>query len=349
MIMSRLLATSGFVCLAMVKAWAAGNGVPAMGDGALVAEVDGVKLTAADLDRKRPGGLVQARNTFYQAERKVVDGFVDEYLLERQAEKEHVTVAELLERHVNGTIGKDPSDEALHVYYEGANTPLPFEAVRAQILAQIRQNRIDKAKAAYTASLRSQANIAILLDAPRVEISLKDTPMRGQADAPVKIVEYADYECPVCQQVQPTLDKLEKAYAGKVAFAYKDVPLPMHSHAQKAAEAAHCAGAQGKYWEYHDQLYSSKQLDVPQLKEQAGALKLDTAAFNKCLDSSAEAVPVKRQLDEAQGLQIEGTPSFFINGRLFTGNLPLDQFRAVVDEELQRASAGAGKTQTARR
>ncbi len=338
MIMSRFVAASGFVCLAMIKAWAGGSGAPATG-GAVIAEVDGVKLTAADLERKRPTGLVQARNTFYQAERKVVDQFIDDYLLERQAEKEHVTVAELLERHVNGKIAKDPSEEALHVYYEGANTPLPFETVRGQILAQIRQNRLDKAKVAYLASLRSEAKIAILLDAPRVEISLKDTPLRGKTDAPVKIVEYADYECPYCQQIHPTLEKLAKDYGDKVVFAYKDMPMPMHAQAQKAAEATHCAGDQGKYWEYHDQLYTSKQLGVPQLKEQAAGLKLDTGAFNKCLDSGTQAAPVKQQLAEAQGLQLEGTPSFFINGRLFGGSLSYDQLRAVVDEELRRTSA----------
>ncbi len=347
--MSRFVAVSGLVCLAAMQAWPAGNGAPATG-GAFIAEVDGVKLTTGDLERKRPTSLVQARNTFYQAERKVVDQFVDDYLLERQAEKEHVTVAELLERHVNGAIAKDPSEEALHVYYEGANTPLPFEAVRGQIVAQIRQVRMDKTKAAYLAGLRSQANIAILLDAPRVEISLKDTPVRGRADAPVKIVEYADYECPACQQINPTLEKLTKDYGDKVAFAYKDSPLPMHAQAQKAAEAARCAGAQGKYWEYHDRLFSSKQLGVPQLKEQAAGLQLDTGVFNKCLDSGAEAGPVKQQLAEAMGLQLEGTPSFFINGRLFGGTLSYDQLRAVVDEELRAAAhQTAAKTQTSRR
>ena len=178
----------------------------------------------------------------------------------------------------------------------------------------------------------------------RVEISLKNTPLRGNANAPVKIVEYADYECPYCQQIQPTLEKLEAAYPGKVAFAYKDVPLPMHSKAQKAAEATHCAEAQGKYWEYHDALFQSKQLEVPQLKEQARGLKLDSEAFNKCLDSGAQAGVVKSQLGEAQTLQLQGTPSFFINGQLFAGNLAFEQFRAVIEEELNAAKAAGLRT-----
>ena len=127
-------------------------------------------------------------------------------------------------------------------------------------MEKIRQTRLTKAKAAYLKTLRSEANINIRFDAPRAAISLKDTPLRGLPGAPVMIVEYADYECPYCQQIEPTLAKLRAEYGGKLAFAYKDLPLPMHSQAVKAAEAAHCAGAQGKYWEYHDLLLSSKQL-----------------------------------------------------------------------------------------
>ena len=161
-----------------------------------------------------------------------------------------------------------------------------------------------KAKAAYIESLRSQAQVVFRLAPPRTTVSLKDVPVRGVQAAPVTIVEYADYECPYCQQVQPTLDRLETDYKGKVAFAYKNFPLPMHPHAEKAAEAALCAGAQGKYWEYHDRLYKVKELDVPQLKQSAAALQLDTKTFDECLDSGKQAEIVKTQSAEGQGLQI---------------------------------------------
>lgn len=302
--------------------------------GPVVVEVDGAKLSASDVERKRSGSLFQARNTFYQAERKAVEEFIDEYLLEKQAEKEHLTVPQLLERHVASTLPKDPSEESLRLYFEGVNTAESYETVRPQILEHIRTARMEKAKTAYVKGLRSQATIAMHLPVPRVPVNMKDTPMRGPADAKVMIVEYADYECPYCQTIQPVLETVQSEYKGKMAFAYKDVPLPMHSHAEKAAEAAHCADKQGKYWEYHDKLFESKQLDVSQLKEHAKALKLDTNAFNKCLESGEYADLVKAQLNEAQGFQIQGTPSFFINGRYFGGGLTVEQFRAVLDEEL---------------
>jgi protein-disulfide isomerase len=109
----------------------------------------------------------------------------------------------------------------------------------------------------------------------------------------------------------------------------------MHTRAPKAAEAAHCAGAQGKYWEYHDLLFSTKQLDIPELKQHAVALKLDADRFNKCLDSGEQAALVNAQLAEGrEDFQLKGTPSYFVNGRLFYGGLTYERLRVLVDEEL---------------
>ena len=304
----------------------------------IVAEVDGQAITMAEFERARPSALFQAKNAFYDAEKKAVEDYLDDYLLERQARKENVTVEELLKKHVDNLVGKDPDDSALAVYYEGLDINEPLSAVKDKILEHIRTRRLARLKTAYMKSLREQAKISIELTAPRTQISLKDTPVRG-AGAKVTLVEYADYECPYCQQVQPQLERLESEYKGKIAFAYKDMPLPMHTHAQKAAEAASCAGTQNKYWEYHDALVKSKDLEVSQLKATASKIGLNTSAFNSCLDSGERAGAVRASLDEATKLGLNGTPSFFLNGRFFSGNIAYEQLRQMVDEELTRASS----------
>jgi protein-disulfide isomerase len=309
----------------------------------VVAEIDGTRITLAQFESKRPSALFQARNSFFEAQKKAVEEYIDDLLLERQAQKENVTVAQLLERHVNGAIAKDPDDTVLRVYYEGVDTNEPFEAVRDKIVDHLRQRRLAKAKTAYIQALRSQSKITVDVAPPRIDISLKNTPVRGPADAPLTLVEYADYECPYCQQVQPTLDQLELAFKGKIAFAYKDLPLPMHPHAQKAAEASQCAGLQGKYWEYHDLLSKTKDFDVSKLKAGAQQLGLDAGAFDKCLDSGERAEAIRSSQDEAQKLGLQGTPSFFLNGRFFSGNLSYDQIRQMMEAELRRFSALARK------
>src|ERR1022692_1681623 len=168
----------------------------------VVAEIDGMRITLAQFESKRPSALFQARNSFFDAEKKAVEEYIDDLLLERQAQKENVTVAQLLERHVNGTIAKDPDDAVLRVYYEGVDTNEPFEAVRDKILDHLRQRRLAKEKNAYVQALRGQARITVDVAPPRIEISLKNTPVRGPAGAPLVLVEYADYECPYCQQVR---------------------------------------------------------------------------------------------------------------------------------------------------
>jgi protein-disulfide isomerase len=295
------------------------------------------------LETKRAEKLFQAQNLYYQAERKVLDEFIGQSLLEQQAQREHCRVEELLERHVKSTLPPDPPEEALRVYYEGLDVNQPFEAVREQIVAHLRQRRFEKAKAAYIESLRQQAKVVVSLAPPKAEVTLKDTPLRGPVSAPVTVVEFADYECPYCQQVNPDLQKLEAEYRGRVAFAYKDAPLPMHVHAQKASEAAHCAGVQGKYWEYHDLLFASKQYQLPELKQHARQLQLDGAAFDQCLDSGAQAGAVKAQLAEFEKFGLSGTPSFFINGRFLSGAADYATLRSVVEQELAHTAAAQPK------
>ena len=255
----------------------------------------------------------------------------------------------MLKRHVESAGAKEPSEEALRVYYDGADTEQPYETVRQQIIDHLRQNRINKAKTAYMKALRSEAKIELRFGAPRAPISLKDTPIRGAADAPVMIVEYADYECPYCLNAQAAVEQIEAEYKGKVAFAYKDMPLPNHGNAQKAAEASQCAAAQGKYWEYHDRLYKTKALTVPALKDHARELKLDVDAFNKCLDSGAKAATVKAHFDEGVGFGLQGTPGFFVNGHVYAGVLTVEQWREVIGQELATASTQPRETETAKR
>jgi protein-disulfide isomerase len=191
--------------------------------------------------------------------------------------------------------------------------------------------------------------VSFLLAPVRANISMKDTPVRGLPDAPVQIVEFADFECPYCQQIQPVVDKVLADFKGKVSYAFKDFPLPNHAHAQKAAEAAHCAQAQGKYWEFHDLLFATRQFEVPQLRETAKALKLNVGDFNQCLDSSAQADLVKKQFDESQTLGLPGTPAFFVNGRLINpnGTVSYDTLRQLIEEELATSSQQARQTASA--
>lgn len=161
----------------------------------------------------------------------------------------------------------------------------------------------------------------------------------GDPDAPVKIAEFTDYQCPYCaRHSQDTLPRIlsDMIDTGRVYYAMYDMPLDsLHPSARLAATVARCAGAQGQYWEMHDLLFSRQDewagQDASWFNSLADELKLDTAAFTECVASGRYDGVIQASLDEAAQLGLQGTPSFFINGyRVFNGAQPFDVFDQVV-------------------
>ncbi len=174
----------------------------------------------------------------------------------------------------------------------------------------------------------------------KVKVDIEGAPMKGKSDAKVTIVEFSDYECPFCARAFAQSMNSINAYIenGKAQVAFKDYPLPFHPQAQKAAEAAHCARKQGgdaKYWAMHDLLFTSG-VDggVASFKEYAQQLGLSTNQFNSCLDSGEFEGKVKANLQYGSTIGVQGTPAFFINGRLISGACPDSTFKQAMDAEL---------------
>ena len=179
---------------------------------------------------------------------------------------------------------------------------------------------------------------AIAQAPPRTDIATAGFPARGPATAPVTIVEFSDFECPFCGRLFPTLKAVENIYLDRVRIVYRQFPLRrIHPLAEKAAEASLCANEQGRFWEMHDSLFGDQEhLTVDALKARAVALKLDTAAFNACLDSGRQAAAIDKDIAEGMNAGVTGTPAMFINGRMLVGAQPFAAIQAIIEEELQR-------------
>ncbi|MBI9051576.1 MAG: DsbA family protein [Anaerolineaceae bacterium] len=172
----------------------------------------------------------------------------------------------------------------------------------------------------------------------RQEISVDDDPYLGPEDAPITIVEFSDYQCSYCARFhEQTLQALMEKYPTEVRFVYRDFPLGGHPEAQKAAEASECADDQGKFWEMQDLLFKNQVLlSVEQYKIFAIELGLDTDTFNTCLDSGKYEDEVVADLMDGINYGISGTPAFFVNGITLMGALPIEQFEAVIEQELNQ-------------
>jgi protein-disulfide isomerase len=150
-----------------------------------------------------------------------------------------------------------------------------------------------------------------------VKVSFPGSPILGKSDSPVTLIEFSDYQCPFCRKFfQDTFPALKAEYidTGKIRYVFRDSPLDrIHPKARRAAEAAHCAGEQGKYWEMHDLIFQHQRaLEVENLKEYAGWLKVDATSFDACLDEGRYSAKIQKDKDDGATAGVRGTPTFFV-------------------------------------
>jgi protein-disulfide isomerase len=184
------------------------------------------------------------------------------------------------------------------------------------------------------------------------KIDVKGRPVRGNAQAKVTVVSYDDFQCPYCSAAHKTLfPELLKEYGDRVAFIYKDYPLPIHPWAVHAAVDANCLGAQNgdAYWDFADYIHSNQHvvnsekglpaqfamLDRTALSE-AGKFKLDAGALASCVKAQKDDA-VKDSIKEGDSLGVNGTPTMFVNGQMLDGARPVAEFRALFDSALEQA------------
>lgn len=166
------------------------------------------------------------------------------------------------------------------------------------------------------------------------DVSVEGRPSQGDADAPVTVVEFTDYQCPYCGAfARDTEEALLKAYDGQVRFVVRHFPITgIHQYAQKAAEAAECAFDQDRFWEYHEALFAHQDaLDEASLRAYAKEVGLDGRTFGQCLSSGEKAAVVAADQADGQRYGVSATPTFFINGQRFVGAKPIDEFKQVID------------------
>ncbi len=176
-------------------------------------------------------------------------------------------------------------------------------------------------------------------DASKLSPVTLDDHVLGNYNAPVTMIEFADFQCPFCLQFESTLNKVLADYQGKVRLVYRHFPLAFHAEAEKAAEASECAAEQGKFWEMHDKIFEANQsqtMSVDQWKKIARSLGLKTTQFNNCLDSGKYANKIASEENEGQAAGVQGTPTIFINGELVSGALPYDSIKSVIDSKLKQ-------------
>ena len=308
-----------------------------------LAEVDGIAIGRPELYRTGGKQLQDLRQQLFQIERQKLDEYIGATLLTREAKNHGLSVATLLDREVNNKVAAVSEDEIRDFYEKNKERiRLDLEKVHDRIRDFLRDQKTTQRKNEYLKSLRAKANVKTFLTPPpisRVEVSINEAPFKGSDKASVRLVKFEDFQCPYCKMVQPRFGELLKKYEGKLKIIHKDLPLDaIHPQARLAAEAARCAGDQGKFWEFHDRAYQgSPKVTADDLKAYAKDVGLNEASFTSCITSGKFKSAVQKDLIEGSNLGLTGTPSFFINGRELSGAQPLEAFTTIIDEELALA------------
>ncbi len=311
--------------------------------GGVAARVGGEVITLDEVTQGVRRELARIEEQRHALLEQRLDQLIGDRLLAQEARQRGVSVEDLLKSEVYAKTPEvaDAEVTAFIAQHRGRLPKLEEADLRLRVWDHLRSQKVGQQRQAYVQSLRERGAVTVLLPPPPVvrhAVSADRGFAKGTKDAPVTIVEFSDFQCPFCRNVNATLQQVLDRYPGKVRLVFRDFPLvQLHPGAPKAHEAARCAAQQGKFWEYHDVLFErSPRHSPPELKQYAQELKLDAAAFARCLDAGAQAAEVSRDLQEGARLGVTGTPSFFINGRALEGAQPFTAFQKIIDSELRQ-------------
>jgi protein-disulfide isomerase len=310
-----------------------------------LALVNDEPISSDEVEKPLGAQISKLEEQIYALKRQRLEGLIQTRLLAKEASKRGLSVPALLEAEVTAKISP-VTDQEIETYYQANKIKYPGANYRQTIQSQLENQRRGARQQAFIQALRAQANIVINLKPPpvyRANVSVEGAPVRGSAKAPVTIIEFSDFHCPYCKQVQPTLSRILSEYGDRVRLAYRDFPLDqLHPSARTAAEAARCAKDQGKFWELHDKLYGGGTDASPEtLTRLAREIDMDVIAFQQCLSIGKHRSEIDRDIQEATNFGVTGTPGFFINGRLVSGAQAYESFARVIDEELARTAQKA--------
>lgn len=304
----------------------------------VVATVNGAQITLQQVDETVMSATYPLQQQLYAIRKVALDNLITAKLLEAEARSRGISIEELREQLTRGNV-KVTLREVEDAYKQNASffaSMSPHEARERLRLDLENQTRMRRYRAAVE-ELRQKWSVVLRLPPPasRAE-SDEGSPAKGAAKAAVTVVEFSDFECPFCALVQDALRQVMERYGGEVRLIFKHLPSEGHRNSLTAARAAYCAGRQDRFWQFHDALFASRDLSPQVLGETAAKLGLGREKFAACVSSEESRTAVVRDIELAKRYQIDGTPSFLINGKLVKGALTFADFQGLIERELQQ-------------
>lgn len=285
----------------------------------------------------------QVREQQYNLRKKALT----ELLFDMEAQKKGIPRNDLVAQEVTSKAVVESSDiDRLWEDVKSGARGASKEAMRPQLVQMVQQRKTENELGRYQRELFRKYSVSLVGLQPERKVFAvpEDAPVLGPKDAPITIVEFTDYQCPYCQKAQLAVDRVMESYKDKVRLVYQEFPLDFHPQAKPAGVAARCAGEQGRFWEMHAGLLRTPgPLDENDVKSRAAALGLDRGRFAACLASGKFDPVIKQAIEAGKAIGVSGTPTFFVNGRSFSGAQPFEVFERMIEEELSYPPAKGAK------
>ena len=286
----------------------------------VLAVVNTKQITMGDIEASLQPLIFNVQEQVYALRKQDLDLKINDTLLTQEAQKKQITTRALLDAEVSAKVPRVTEAQAQEFYTQNKERISgEFAQTKDQIIKYMQEGKEREATLAFAEQLRRAGVVQNNLRAPEspvFQIATDDQPARGNPNASVTIVEFTDFQCPSCAQQHPVLERIMKEFSDRVRLVVRDFPLSQHANAPKAAEAAEAAREQDKYWEYITLLFNNQSaLGVDKLRQYATQLGLDRTRFDASLDSGKFAEKVQRDLLEGHKLGVNGTPTFYVNGR----------------------------------
>lgn len=211
--------------------------------------------------------------------------------------------------------------------------------IKERIISYLQNTEKQDLITQHVSKLTKASPVEVYFNKPRMQVNVDigQSPLYGKKDAPISVVIFSDFQCPFCSRGAETVTQLKKKYGNKVKIAFKHYPLPMHKDAKPAAEMSMCVHEQNpdKFWTYHDTLFKNQdKLDKVSLEKFAKDVGVDVKKVNECITSKKYASFVQKDLEYGEKIGVKSTPTFFVNGQIVSGAVPIESFSEIIDEEL---------------
>jgi protein-disulfide isomerase len=310
--------------------------------GTVLVSVNGDPLRIDSINERMKSYVYKMQMRIYSIRKDILDRRINDLLIVAEANKRKIGPEEIVRTEITDKV-KAPTDAEIARFYEQnkANIKTDLPNAKVAIANYLQQQQQEDLELALANKLRTGGNLKILLrepEAPVINVSLGTGASRGDANAPVTVVEFTDFQCSACGGMYPIVEEVLKSYGPRVHFVIRNFPLTtVHPNAYNAAQAAEAAKAQGKFWEYIDLLFKNQTtLDRDSLKKYATQVGLDRKQFDAEFDSGKYEPLVRHDIEEGEGYGIEATPTIFINGVMLT-EFSGEGLRAAIDKAFARS------------